>query len=112
MMNSYDVYWLTRLDGICVFFEAFAGLAGFALIMCQIFRLVEDKAPPRALWLAPLCIFGFAMLGAVLTPSTKEMAAILVLPGMVNDDRVQEIGDSTLDLANQLLKEQLAVDDE
>ena len=36
-------------------------------------------------------------------PSTKQMAAIYVVPAIANNEKVQNIGNKTLDISNQLL---------
>ena len=40
---------------------------------------------------------------AMFVPSTKQMAAIYVVPAIVNNERVQQIGGKTPDISNQLL---------
>ena len=36
-------------------------------------------------------------------PSTKQMAAIYVVPAIANNEKMQNIGNKTLDISNQLL---------
>ena len=36
-------------------------------------------------------------------PSTKQIAAIYVVPAIANDEKIQQIGGKTLDISNQLL---------
>ena len=38
-------------------------------------------------------------------PTTKEMAAIIVIPKVANNEKIQELGDGIYQLANDWLKE-------
>ena len=50
-------------------------------------------------------IFGLGLSISALTflPSTKQMAAIYVVPAIVNNEKVQNISNKSLDISNQLL---------
>lgn len=54
-----------------------------------------------------VCILIVSSLHAIVafTPTTKEMAAIIVIPKIANSESVQQLGDGIVDLAKQWLKE-------
>ena len=121
MITSWEIYWFTRLDPI-------RGLTGMTAVMglilsvlmfllhpafCDIFEYDEDKRRKSLAWetrlqiavfsTTVLCAFAYA-----LTPTTKEMAAIKVVPMIANSESMRklgDVGDSMLDLANEWLRE-------
>ena len=51
-----------------------------------------------------LLVFGFCSLFVrSFLPSTKQMAAIIVIPAVLNNERVQKLGDKALDTGDLLL---------
>lgn len=50
----------------------------------------------------PLAVIGG--LASTFIPTTKQMAAIHVVPAIANNERVQNIGNKTLDISEDLLK--------
>ena len=50
-----------------------------------------------------LCVALFFGAIAMLLPTTKQMAAIYVVPAIANNEKIQQIGGKTLDISNQLL---------
>lgn len=113
MITSWDIYWITRLDGILsfittvqiVFIIIFTALATFAP-----FWLDEDfvgwekiskfysghKFIFHATILFILCL---SILNPLI-PSTKEAVAIYAMPKVINNEKVQEIPDNALDFIN------------
>ena len=99
MITSSDIYWITRLDGLCGLLLGLSILAGIGLIIAAVYFFVvwdeNDKISPvatKALVLAAI-LFSIFVSGAVLTPSTKEMAAIILVPKIANNQHVQAIPD-------------------
>jgi hypothetical protein len=103
------MYWLTRLDGVsavlCVASIVGVILMGIATVACFA-AWVEDNEWPECgfiLWLwGPVLLL---LAGALLTPTTKEMAEILIVPKIVNNAKVQELPEAVLTLANEWLQE-------
>jgi len=117
MITSWQLYWLTRMDYFSGFFQVIGSITGIALfvllIMSMFFKSLsygEDSDAVRsikffkvALWVFPFCLI--TNIFAFFIPSTKEMAAILVIPKIVNNQKVQQLPDKVLDLANSWLEE-------
>ena len=113
-MTGTEIYWLTRLDGIV---NLSMGLAVFGIIFAVvgtiglvIWAVCENGKDDKGWWTL-LRIIGtvwfltiiFA-LTALFTPTTKEMAAIIVVPKIINNEQVKELPDNVLDLANEWIK--------
>lgn len=118
MITEWTIYWLTRLDGIhdASYFLAFA-LLGFGLFasigypaFSDIFQNDEGKKSRMIRLTVRLQVLSFAFglmawIACLLTPSTKEMAAIIVIPRIANSQTVKEIGTSVVDLAKEWIEE-------
>ena len=108
-ISAWDVYWITRLDNLSVAFVSMAALCGVVVLFGLLFSFLElddeDRRGPlrKIFWVA---IFGAAMVaGVILTPSTKEMCAIIVLPRVINNQDVQALGADLPKLARSWLEE-------
>ena len=121
MITGWEIYWFTRLDPL-------RGLTGMTAVMglilsvlmfllypafCDIFEYDEDKRRKSLTWTARMqvAVFSATILCAfahALTPTTKEMAAIKVIPMIADSGSMQklgDVGDNMLDLANEWLRE-------
>ena len=121
MITGWEIYWFTRLDPL-------RGLTGMTAVMglilsvlmfllypafCDIFDCDEDRRKKSLTWTARLqvAVFSATVLCAfthALTPTTREMAAIKVIPMIANSGSMQKLGDvgnNMLDLANEWLRE-------
>ena len=112
MITSWNIYWLTRLDAISDFFALpiiLFALGSIALGIAYVISIVEyDKELGEKVGFAfKLSIIGLVATVAVsvFIPSTKEMAAIIVLPAIANNTDVQEIGAGITDLAKEWLRD-------
>lgn len=113
MITPSLIYWITRLDAVrsaagalCV--HSVLAVAGglFALFVC-----VADDVPDPfcTIWrnVARVAAVTLAVSGLVLvlTPTKREMAAIIVVPRIANSETVAEIGDGVKTLAVEWLEE-------
>ena len=121
MITGWEIYWFTRLDpirglagmtavmGILIFFLMFLLYPAF----CDIFAHDDGKRKKSLAWAArsQIAVFSATVLCAfahALTPTTREMAAIKVIPMIANSESMQrlgDVGDNMLDLANEWLRE-------
>lgn len=104
MITPMQMYWLLKLDDIrtlCAFLIGFAILA----IVVSLTAYQDKKLKKIATVGFLLGFFGLALCGVAITfmPSTKQMAAIYVVPAIANNEKIQQIGGKTLDISNQLL---------
>ena len=103
MITSTQLYWLTRLtciNTLLCLVALVSGIACFIIVMLVCMGDInwEDKIPKKIRNTAIPCLL-FSVIGLVFIPSTKEMAAILVIPQIANSEKVQEAGGKLYDLA-------------
>ena len=101
------MYWLTRCDSICtassILAVAFAILFAFTIIPI----ISGDDDAKSCFVICPLA-FVIGMIFAatcVFVPSTKEMAAIYVIPKIANSQTVQDLGEGVVTLAREWIEE-------
>jgi len=113
MITPSLVYWITRLDAIRSAARAVAIPSFFLLALGLLGSFVatadEIGEPLSSLWKKVVRVSAIALVlsGAVLvlTPTKREMAAIIVLPKIANSETVAEIGDGVKTLAVEWLEE-------
>ena len=110
-MTVMQMYWLTRLDYICNFFNTIAVLGIGGTIIGVFGMVIFSSRYEENEYRDFKKVFQWSILPAILAglfcvaiPTTKEMAAILVVPKIVNNQKVQAMPDKVLDLANAWLE--------
>lgn len=106
------IYWITRLELVNRALGCTAGFSGLCFVAGLWYYLMsttegwEDDAK-RAVRLATREFVALAVSTVlyILTPTTREMAAILVIPKIANSETVAEIGDGVKTLAVEWLEE-------
>jgi hypothetical protein len=107
------MYWLTRLDGLrtaCIVSATLLSIFAVVCIMAIAVRAGDssDKPAeylaPKAKWSIPLAIA--LIIAAILTPNTKEYAAIKFIP-MIATENVQEDAGELYGLTVEWMKAQL-----
>ena len=113
MITSETIYWITRLDAIKDLLGGAVFVCFFLLVLCvggfgMASNELEEHPIVRAL-LAMGVLIG--LLGApaagiahTFIPSSKEYAAMLVVPRIANSETVQEMGGQVVDLARERLE--------
>lgn len=105
-ITQSTLYWITRCDG---FFHAgiiFSALFGLGTIFSTMYiLLVDSKLFAKFVW--AVCVVGLisSVATALLVPTTKEMAAIIVIPELANSKTVKELGDGVVTLAREWIEE-------
>ena len=129
IITGCQLYWLTRCDEIKALLEPGFGWGLFlfvstvALLISTIVGVATEGSPEhiddydifRIATAAkrvskPVCIVlsAFIILGATISaliPTTKEMAAIVVIPAVANSESVQGLGEGIVNLAKDWMKE-------
>ena len=103
MITTEMVYWIVMLDRISFAFVMLSVLFGFLLLMFTGCIFGDNDEFP---WHYPVWIVLelFLICGAVFLPNTKQMATIYLLPKIVNNEKIQSIGERTLDTGDKLLQ--------
>ena len=116
MITEWQMYWITRLDNINIAATIFLVLAAIGTIIGLVLMGVryDDNDKDAKRWgrrvlrtsipVALLFIFVQMFL-----PTTKQMAAILVIPKIVNNKKIQELPENLLELSNEWIKSKTEV---
>ncbi len=120
-MTGWQMYWLCRLDGIKEVVGVFVFVLSLAATVLLIFYYITkycgdidgdeeakniNKLLKRPLKIVPV-ILAFLMLICLFVPNTKQMAAIIVVPKIVNNEKAQQIPENLLELCNEWTKQKL-----
>ena len=114
------LYWFTRLDGFCVFFGVGAFLTTIAFIVSlgafitskfddSIGDATKKLTSTLFKWITPIWLV--FLFGSLLTPNTKEMAMIYVVPQLTESQIVKQDIPELYDLGVNALKEWLKKDE-
>lgn len=119
MLTTSQMYWFTRLDLFSMFAKALIVAGGVCLFGYVLMSIVffmhrtngcEDifnvQGIPEVLLrtrrtigtIASILLF-FGITSRVFVPTTKEMAAIYVIPKVVNNEHLHDAGDKLYNLA-------------
>lgn len=110
-MNAWQMYLLTRADSFNGFFTVASILSAICLGIFFIFggMCVSEKDMTKETYHFYLKIIVSVLLFSVpfslFIPTSKEIAAIFVVPKIVNNAKVQEIPDKLLTLATEWMDE-------
>lgn len=114
MITPSTIYWLTRCDAIKALTTGLAfvsaALAVFVFVASKMSEEMSEEETTknpfgRGFYKTALAIFITALLGSTFLPSTKEMAAIIVIPRIANAKNVQQLGEGIVTLAQDWLRE-------
>ena len=101
------MYWITRLNGICI---TLGVLSALLIIMSLIIigaTLDQDSRKySNKMLIAPI-IGVLLIIVNVFIPSTKQMCAILIIPKIVNNERIQGNANKLFQLCEAWLDENL-----
>ena len=107
MITPMQMYLLLKLDDIRTLCGFSAGFMLFVVVIALVaYREDEEESVKKGATASFVFgLLGIALFGCILTflPSTKQMAVIYVVPAIVNNEKIQQIGGKTMDISNQLL---------
>lgn len=116
-LSPWLIYWLMQLDSICKFVDAVAFLGTVGLGVLIALRIGCKNAPThdegaKAFYNATTKLYKFSsvivpifILLNVFIPNTKTVAAMVLVPPIVNNEQVQQIPDDILAFVRSVLKE-------
>ena len=102
------MYWLTRCDNICTAATILSVLFGIGAVMLKLFFFVETESVEffhKILCVIAILLFFISAATCVFVPTTKEMAAIYVVPKIANSETVKDLGDGVVTLAREWIQE-------
>lgn len=103
MITTMQMYWLVTLDSI-----VHASLALVVVSTLATFASVGLATDVKQFFWLPLVTIGmfFLSVAAVtFVPTTKQAAAIIIVPKIVNNEKVQMVGNQLYDLAVDWMRE-------
>lgn len=113
-----ELYWITRLDGLCTLFGVLIGISGFAII-CTLLYIVETldthgevnwKKVRTSLTISGLC-FIVSFIAEVLTPSTEQAYLIYGVGGTIdylkNNPTAKQLPDKCIKALDKWIDTQL-----
>jgi len=115
-MTSWFIYWMIIIGRLHVFFGGAAILFTVVIIIWEITMIIyysddADKKHATQKMLLPVK-FSFLIplftLLSIFTPKLEEIAAIYLIPKLVNNESVQEIPEKALDLLEAQLDKWIA----
>ena len=116
MITSAQMYWITRLDG----FHLVAGLAIFpSMAFAAVFAVIglvkfcndfddEDGSMGARMMRRSMRVFAICVVAALLEsflPTTREMAAIAIVPRIAANEQLKEAGNRLFELAAAWMEE-------
>lgn len=103
MITTTQMYWLVILDNIVGVSIGLAILSFAAFTFAGIGAAIGEL--PKRPALVSMCVGLLALVTLTFVPSTKQMAAIIVVPKIVNNEKVQTVGNQLYDLAVEWMNE-------
>lgn len=114
-MSGWEIYLITRCDAAQVFFIVISALFAATTFLVTAFVLIEAVIEvtntahvlrKSIKWMLTISVISGLL--AVVTPTTKEMAAIVILPKILNNQQVQTEANEIYSLAKQWLLQQVS----
>lgn len=106
-ITMWQIYWITRLDDIGIaigILTIFLGITSVILLAGSVGFPDNNPGwyPEKAKYFYRVSLFFLGTLFInTMIPSTKDMAAILVIPKIVNNKQVQKFPSQIMDLATE-----------
>lgn len=103
MITTMQMYWLVTLDSIVIVSVACIAVGLLASVASIGVALDTDDH-----WWLPkftIALTVLSSLTATFVPSTKQAAAIIIVPKIVNNEKVQMVGNQLYDLAVEWARE-------
>ena len=115
-LSAWTVYWVMQADSIRIgVFPVAVVLSVVSAALFAFVLLAIHEKPTRGWWAVPAtALLGFAWLVllpfSILMPTTKTLAAALVIPAISNNEAVQSEAGELYDLAKEALSEAIGVE--
>lgn len=110
-MTTMQMYWLLKLDDFGIFLAVIGIISIAASLLVMYVRYLEEEEALRAtkVW---IIIGGVCLIVLAFLPNTKQMAAILIMPSIVNNEQVQELPQKVIDLGLLWIEELKPIQEE
>lgn len=114
MITTTQMYFLLRLDQLSSIIQGFFVVSAIIFIIfngllfiSKVEKVEEDDSLlifiKKRIKIVTI-IFILSLFSSIVVPDTKEMAAIYIIPKIINNEKIQDIGNKSLDIGNDLLE--------
>lgn len=97
MISAWEIWLIGQATNIGIGFTVFAGIFGYFGIMFVLEKMRYGKLM--------LCVAFISAFIAIFTPTSKTVAAMFLIPAIVNNEQVQNISHNSLKLLESLTEE-------
>lgn len=106
-ITTTQMYWFMMLDNIKIGSGLMCTVTTLFFVGMIIATIDLGKRPTIMKILTPILgVLSFALFSVcVFLPSTKQMAAIMIVPKIANSEKVQTVGNRVYDLAVEWMEE-------
>lgn len=106
-ITTTQMYWFVMLDSINIGSAIMCAVTMFILVAITLITIDLDERPVIVKILTPILgVLSFAFFAVcIFLPSTKQMAAIMIVPKIANSEKVQTVGNKVYDLAVEWMEE-------
>lgn len=116
MINSWTVYWISILDKLTIVLHMstfiFLILTGVSIVFLLNECAMWDDDMKRCSSRVPMCVklipaifLSILVTLLILVPDTKQMCAVIIIPKIVNNEKLQNAGDKFYNLAMDWMEE-------
>ena len=116
MIDESSMYWLTRMDHICEALTAAwvlcVTVGGILIGMCLLMGSDIDADKSRRVIRVGVVLSllsAFLLVGRIFVPTTKEMAAIKIIPAIANNETLRKDASEMYGLAREWMSDTLKV---
>ncbi len=111
-ITPFEIYLVMQLDSLCVLFLTLCMITGGVSAGSFIDLLINFATEERRTFLkkalkVSTLLWAVFLLLSVFTPSSKTVAAMYVVPKIVNNENVQKLPDEMLQLFRESIKDMM-----
>ena len=106
-ISAWTIYWITRCDAICCV-AIISAIASALMASVWIPMCLDLECRKTTLVMGVIVFVSMLLLSigiAIFVPSTKQAAAIIVIPKIANSQNVKDLGTGVVELAKEWIVE-------
>lgn len=108
MVSALEIYLIGVADEVSMFFGILTMLCTFVFGLLMLHVVSDGGTEGQKKWLKiDICLLLCFFFSATITPSSKTLAAMYVVPAVVNSERLQSVGSDGLEILQELTKQWL-----
>lgn len=108
MISPFEIYLVMQLDSLVGLAVCFSIFFGIATLVAVVGVVGDDLERPIFALVVTAGPFLAAVLTAAILPSSKTAAAMIVIPAIANNEKIQDEAGELYQLAKQGLKQVVA----